>query len=294
MSDSLKTGQKRKLEEERPNGGKVNKLGGGGGGDKGRPSPPKKPNTGPSKPEKKDVSTLKCRVCGLKSKEMTTERQFYFELLLLLCTYLSEKDIRNLSYTSLENRKLILNFKLIKYRFNKLGSSRYAHEPNFRLLVDGRGQVISVKICGDHIINDISFLRNIQEVYLDACRAIEDVSPLSSAHTIYLRSCYGILDFSSLSGVDTLTIIQCNLRDVSPFASVRNLSLVCCDSVTDVKSLTSVNSLNLTYLQRVRDLDVLRTVKNLVLTGMFLTNEQTAILSKNVFNLTINNRRIII
>jgi hypothetical protein len=217
---------------------------------------------------------------------------FYFELLLLVSKYLSEKDVRNLSYTCLQNRNLILEFELVKYRLNKMGSFRYAHELDFRRLVDKRGKVISVKIIGDSIIKDISFLRNIQEVYLNVCSSIEDVSPLSSAHKVFLRCCECIQDVTNLSGVNTLTIVHCNnVRNVSPLANVKNLSLKCLDFVEDIKSLAVVNSLHLAFLHLVRDVSVLRTVKNLTLNGLFLTEEEITILSENVPNLTIKNRR---
>jgi len=194
------------------------------------------------------------------------------EMFIIILTYLSTGDNRQVSYVNNEMRDLLVQMNFLKYeKFNKGTLERYCSDPSFRNNVEGK--LLSASLYNTLYV-DVSALSTVHRVTVHRVTGVTDVSALSSVHTLTLElmdgvtdvSIPGVRDVSALSTVDTLSLTNMRgVTDVSALSTVDTLSLSYMDGVTDVSALSSVHTLTLRNMRGVTDVSALSSVHTLTL-----------------------------
>ncbi len=133
---------------------------------------------------------------------------------------------------------------------------------NFSMFTNQKSLVI-MSCCG---LTDVTSFRFIRKLKLFECHNLIDVSPLNSVYDLSLIACLGIKDISGLGNhrrlfinhlahsvndficllhIPHVTLINCNIKDVSVLQYAKSVDLKMCYNIRDVSALRSVKKVKI-------------------------------------------------
>lgn len=112
-----------------------------------------------------------------------------------------------------------------------------------------------LKLLGCDGVEDISPLHGIYDLSLLWCSKIKNISGLGNHHRLYVEYCSeNLIGYESLGGIPHVTLIRCDISDVSVFRDVKSIKLSRCDNLVDIRSIKNAKRVELFQCRRVTNI----------------------------------------
>ncbi len=136
-------------------------------------------------------------------------------------------------------------------------------------LIDVRsfGRIHKLEIFSCACLEDVTPLSGIYNLTLYKCHKVKDISGLGGHNrfTLIHHSWYPLFGYHSLLNIPHVTLVYCDIKDVSVLRYAKSVYLSSCPNITDVSALGDVREVNIDSDKEIKGLELLGRVSNLTI-----------------------------